>query len=237
MTWVDPVLGYCERLAPGPGMEPMNTLTGLAFLLVGWRAVLAAPAREDRQAGFALALVGIASALHHGLAIRATLWADVLANQVYLMLLGRLMLRRLAGLRQATAALGGVAAVALVHAGAIGFAPLVALGRLGDPFMLEFLLLMALAIGLRRRHRATATTLALAAAVLALGLPFRFLDAGLCPHWPLGTHWVWHLANAGATALLLAALARHPARPAGPACEGPDARLNGAKPQGGPHGH
>jgi hypothetical protein len=210
MTWADPVLGYCER-SSGAGPEWFNLATGLAFLLVGWRAMRAAPGPEDRQAALALALVGIASALHHGLAIRATLWADVLANQLYLALLGRLMLRRLAGAGQAAALVGGVAAVALAYATLTGHAPLVSAGYLADPFVLELLLLLGLALGLRQRHAATARALALAAGVLALGLPFRFLDAGLCPVFPPGTHGVWHLANAGATAFLLAALARHPA--------------------------
>lgn len=216
MQWAEQVLGYCERSGPGVGQEPFNTLTALAFLLVAWRALKAAPEVEDRQAALALALVGVASALHHGLAIRLTLWVDILANLLYLALLGRLMLRRLAGAGQAVSLLGGAAGVALAYALLSGPNPLVGPGPslwpLRDLFVLELLLLLGLALGLRGVHAGTARAVMLAAVVLAMGLPFRFLDLALCPLWPLGTHGLWHLANAGATAHLLAGLARHQAR-------------------------
>lgn len=237
MNWTDPILGYCERLATGTGPELFNLATGLVFAFVGWRAFRAAPRAEDQQAALALVLLGIASALHHGLAIQLTLLGDMLANQLYLVLLGRLMLCRLAGAGHAAALLGGAVAVALVVALLTGPAQLLVPGYLADAFVVKLLLLVGLALGLRRRHAATARAIALAATMLALGLPFRFLDAALCPVWPIGTHGLWHLANAGATALLLAALARHPVRPQGLSCEGGDAGLNGAKREEGPHGH
>lgn len=214
MGWFDAVDYYCERLGPGFGGEPFNMLTGLAFLAVGLFAFRRAPAVEDRLAAAALGLVGLASAVQHGFALGVTVKADLAANLLYLTLLGALMLRRLAGAGFASALAGGVAVVALTQV--VGGNPAVqqALGRASDTFFLLMLVLLGTALSLRARHPATAGRIALAGAVLALGLPFRFLDGGLCAVWPLGTHGIWHLVNATSAALLLSALARHATLPA-----------------------
>lgn len=214
MGWFDAVDAYCERLTPGFGGEPFNMLTGLAFLVVGVFALRRAPAREDRLAAAALGLVGIASAVQHGFALGVTVWADLAANLLYLALLGALMLRRLAGAGFAAALVGGVIGVALTQV--IGDSAVLyqVLGRATDTFFLLMLVLLATALALRRRNPATAGRIALAGAVLAAGLPFRFLDAGLCAVWPLGTHGIWHLVNASSAALLLSALRHHAALPA-----------------------
>ena len=143
-----------------------------------------------------------------------TVRIDLGANLLYLTLLGALMLRRLAGAGFVSALAGGVAVVALTHV--VGGNPAVqqVLGRPSDTFFLLMLVLIGTALGLRARHPATAGRIALAGAVLAAGLPFRFLDGGLCAVWPLGTHGIWHLVNATSAALLLSALARHATLPA-----------------------
>ncbi len=209
MEWLRGVDYYCERLGPGFGAEPFNALTGLAFLVVGLVAFRRGPQGDDRRAGAGLALVGVASALHHGFAVDLTSWADILANQLYLALLGVLLLRRLAGAGAVAAGAGAGAAVVVVYA--MGQSPALrgVLGLGADMFFLLMLILLAVALSLRSRHPVTSGGIALAAVVLALGLPFRFFDEALCGLWPLGTHGIWHLMNASATALLLAALAKH----------------------------
>lgn len=209
MDWMASIDGYCERVLPGFGGEPFNALTGLAFLVVGLMAVWRGPAGDDRRAGAALALVGVASALQHLVAVRLTLWADVVANLSYLVLLGVLLLRRLAGVGALAAGLGAVAAVALAYQGVQSGVVRAVLGPAADLFVILALVLAGVALGLRRGATATSAGVALAVAVLVAGLPFRFLDGALCPAWPLGTHGVWHLVNAASAGLLLAALARH----------------------------
>lgn len=210
MDWMTSIDGYCERVAPGFGGEPFNALTGLAFLVVGLVAVWRGPAGDDRRAGAALALVGVASAVQHLVAVRLTLWADVAANLSYLVLLGVLLLRRLAGVGALVAGLGAVAAVALAYQGVQSGVVRVVLGPAADLFLILALVLVGVALGLRLAHPATSARIAGAVVVLVAGLPFRFMDQALCAVWPLGTHGLWHLANAASAALLLAALARHP---------------------------
>lgn len=206
MEWLQPVDFYCERLGPGFGAEPFNTLTGLSFLVVGLVSFRRSTQGDDRRASSALALVGVASALQHALAVEGALWFDVAANLGYLVLLGVLMLRRLAGVGAVAALAGAMAAVAVAYTlGENASLPFF----LVDFFALLFMLLVVVALAQWPRHPQTARGIALAAAILALGLPFRFLDAAFCAQWPLGTHGIWHLLNAIAAALLLSALARH----------------------------
>jgi hypothetical protein len=211
MQWMHSIDGYCERLVPGFGAEPFNTLTGLAFLGVGLLAFARGPAGDDRRAAAALALVGIASASQHGFAVVLTVWADIAANLLYLVLLGVLMLRRLAGAGVFASCVAAVCGVALVYQVGQSGALRQIFGMAADMFFILMLGLFSAALALRARHPATASRIALSAAVLAAGLPFRFLDHALCGVWPFGTHGIWHLINAMSAALLLSALARHAA--------------------------
>ena len=209
MNWLGPVDSYCERVASGFGAEPFNALTGLAFLVVGLVAFARAPGTDDRNAALALALVGLASAAQHGFSVEVTVWADVAANLLYLVALGVLLLRRLAGVGAIAAGLAAVVTVAAAYQALQSVDLRQTLGFAADLFVMLTVVLFAAALLLRSAHPATAGRIALAAAVLAAGLPFRFLDHALCSVWPLGTHGIWHLMNATATALLLSALARH----------------------------
>ncbi|KQQ45639.1 hypothetical protein ASF58_18860 [Methylobacterium sp. Leaf125] len=47
------------------------------------------------------------------------------------------------------------------------------------------------------------------AALFAVSLGFRTLDRAVCPVWPLGTHAVWHLLNAGVLYGLIAVAVRY----------------------------
>lgn len=214
MDWMQSVDGYCERVVFGFWGEPFNTLTGLAFLVVGVFAYSRGPFGDDRRAAAALALVGIASALQHGFSVVLSVWTDIAANLLYLVLLGVLLLRRLAGMGAIVAAIAAVSAVALVNQSLQSPRAAAAFGQWADMFVVLVLVLLGAAFAFRQRHPETACHVALAAAVLSSGLPFRFLDQSLCTVWPLGTHGIWHLVNATSAALLLSALARHtPDRP------------------------
>ena len=209
MSWMADIDSYCERVAPGFGGEPFNSLTGLAFLVVGGWVAARATSGDVRNAGRALALVGCASALSHAFALRLTSWADMLANLGYLVLLGVVFLRGLAGAGRSAALAAAAVTVALAHGFVTSPGAQAILGPLADIFVLQLVLMLCLALLFRARHPGSARGLAAASAVLAAGLPLRLADAALCPVWPLGTHGFWHLCNAAATAVLLATLARH----------------------------
>lgn len=209
---MEPVDFYCERIGPGFGAEPLNTASAAAFLLVGLIAFALAPAADDRRAAAALAAVGLASMLMHGFALGVLAQVDLWVNRLYLALLAALMLRRLGGTGLAAALAGGVAAAAALELLPGLTAVRATLGIAADPYTLLVLVFALSAAAIGRAAPASARGLALAALILAAGLPFRFLDGALCASWPSGTHWLWHLSNAVASAVVLATLARH--RPA-----------------------
>lgn len=205
---MEPVDFYCERVAAGLGGEPLNAATALAFLGVGLWRLRAAPAAADRHAALALMLLGVAACLHHLFALRLTLRGDVWANVLYLAAFGALLLRRFGGLGPIAILPAFALVVALTEV--LGLpAVRAALGRGADTFAVLAVLLGLFALALAGRAPAIARLVALGGLVLAAGLPFRFLDGPLCAAFPLGTHWLWHLANAASIALVLTAVALH----------------------------
>ncbi len=58
------------------------------------------------------------------------------------------------------------------------------------------LLILIYAILLRGRDPILAKGLAIGALILILSITFRALDLPVCGHWPLGTHFMWHILNA-----------------------------------------
>jgi len=200
MSLGDAVNAYCERQGPQWYAEPLNALSNVAFFYWAWRLWRHARegntrvARAQRWLAFLLALVGAGSLVFHTV---ATVWGGILDvlfigifNVAYLMI----FLRLVAAWPLALAVAGGVAFVALDRGaaavlpadalnGSVLYAP--ALAVLG--LISVYAVLRAPAVG----HR-----MAIAAAVFCVSLLARTLDQTLCPSWPAGTHFAWHLLNA-----------------------------------------
>lgn len=222
MDWTRPIDAYCERLDPGFWAEPVNALTNAAFVLVAlllWRR-LGPPVWWPLSPGHwlcaALAAIGLGSFLFH---THATAWAglaDVAPILAFILLYLYRAHRDFWGQGRGVAlvfvalfvpfALGLGAGFAWLGlpGGAAGYAPVV-------------VLIAAHGVALRRRAPATARGLALGAGLLAASLTFRSLDGPLCAVWPLGTHFMWHLLNAGMLGWMIELWRRHRARAAPPA--------------------
>lgn len=199
---------YCERIGPGLGAEPANVLTNLAFLVaawVSWRLTKRYSPASGRLTSLIVLMAanGIGSALFHTF---ATTWAGVLdlvpilVFQVYFLWL---YCREVAFLRLSYAAL---AVVSLLIAALVGRAL-----PHGNEWSLTHLPALILLLSLGVYHYYTRKreplTLAAAAGIFALALTFRTLDGIVCPLFPLGTHFLWHLLGAVALYLLVKGLA------------------------------
>lgn len=211
--WFAPICAYCERTDAAFWAEPLNALSNAAFLLAALAAGLAARRNGDRAA-LALALligvVGIGSFLFHTFAVRWSLLADVIPIAIFIHAYFLLALRRYlalgigaaiaatllfvgfnVGLEPALDTLTGRSLDTLTN-GSIGYVPaILALVGIGGGLLLP----QGCALGPARR-RAGFGLLGIAT-VFAVSLTFRTLDARLCGIWPPGTHFLWHLLNAG----------------------------------------
>ena len=215
MDWMLYVDLYCERTAPGVWGEPLNALSNAGFWLaaaaVAWRCKRRHIPLDTELRTLLTLLVGIgaASLAFHVFANRLTNAADVLAIALYLHAWLALYVRRAwrwswrcAWLSvPAFALLSGAATLAWQRA---NIEPAAYLGAWA-------VLLLVVADSARRRSP-TLPPLALAAALFLISVVLRQIDLPLCPQWPHGTHFGWHLVNAvtlGLTAWALAIAGRN----------------------------
>jgi hypothetical protein len=207
MDWTRAIDGYCERLGPHFWAEPVNAATNLAFLV-------AAAVMWPRVSGIGrvlcgvLAVIGVGSFLFHTYAQAWAAMADVLPILVYVLVYIFAANRDFWGLRFWPAL--GVTALFFPYAALT--VPLFSMipGLGGSAAYAPVPLLIALyALALRRRAPALARGLMIGVGLLVLSLTFRTLDEALCPAWPMGTHFAWHLLNATMLGWMIEVWRRH----------------------------
>ena len=203
MDVLDAVDGYCERLGPGLWAEPLNALTNLAFLIaaaVMWRR--AGPDRMGQALALALAVIGVGSGLFHTFANRLTGLMDVLPILGFILLYLFASSRDLLGLRTPVAL---VATLAFLPYAALTVPLWSRVPGLGSSagYMPVPVLILFYAWLMRGRSASTARGLAIGAGILLLSLLARTMDGPLCARWPAGTHFLWHILNAGMLAWMI----------------------------------
>jgi hypothetical protein len=188
---------YCERVGPGLWAEPLNALTNVAYLAAAW-AVWRRPGQSSRGLRRVLSalLVAIAagSALFHTTATPVARLFDeapiLLFQLTFLWAYGR----RVMSLTSPVA--GGVIVGFLIAT--------VAARQFGHLLngSLAYAPALCLAFGLGVYHRRTETRersmLLAGACCLAVGVVLRTIDNTVCPAFPVGTHFLWHVLTAGA---------------------------------------
>ena len=246
-TWFAPIRAYCERGDASFWAEPLNAVSNIAFLVAAGAAFRLAGrggGRDLPARGLAglIAIVGIGSFLFHTLAVRWSLLADVIPIALFIHAYFFLSMRRYFGLGAWPAG----AVTLLFAAFNLGLEPALdaATGRSMDAltngsiaYVPAVLALVGVAAGLLQpqtcglapaRRRAGVSLLAVAG-LFVLSLTFRTLDAALCARWPMGTHAVWHLLNAGVLYGLIATARRYRLDAAGTA---PASRREGTAQRG-----
>ena len=211
MDWTRAVDNYCERTDPGFWAEPLNAVSNAAFLiaaLVCWRLY-----GRRRDPGLhlliaVLAAIGVGSFLFHTV---AQVWAgvaDVLPILGFILIYVHLATVRFLGLPvwAGWLAVAGYLPASAAVSAAIGAVTGPLNGSTG--YLPVLLLIAGYAAWLWRARPATARRLAAGAGILALSLTFRTLDASVCPAWPPGTHFLWHLLNGAMLGWMIATIAR-----------------------------
>jgi hypothetical protein len=204
MDWSQPIDLYCERTDAAFWSEPANAVSNIAFLIaaaaafVHWR-------RGDRGDWPALALIGVVTAVgigsftFHTVATRGAVLADVVPIAVFIYGYLLLALRRFLGL-PCIAAGAIVVAYAAAAQGLSALAPPRFLN--GSVGYLPALIAL-IAVALAAREQGVRRSLGFAALVFAISLGFRTADMAICPAFPLGSHFVWHILNAVLLYMLL----------------------------------
>jgi len=219
VDWTRQLNTYCERLGPEFWAEPVNAVTNLAFIVaavVGWRA-FARRGGDDLAIAWLVVVVtavGIGSFLFHTVATVWAAFADVLPITIFILSYLALVLRR--GFRLPWWAALALTVVFLpvssaVEAG-VGAAVGDALGG-SQGYLPALVALVVCGAWLARRGHGLGPPLLAGAAIFAVSLTFRTLDMPLCPVFPLGTHFLWHLLNGVLLGWLILTLVRH-GRPA-----------------------
>ena len=189
---------YCERVDPGLWSEPVNASTNLAFFLSAWAVWDLAQRSRTLSAGIWLLLglmvtIGIGRTLFHTLAATFAQVLDVvpiLLFQIsYLWLYSRDIIKMrfgyagelLAGFFLVASYFGRQFPHILNHS--LAYTP-------------AFLLILGLGIYHCHQQKHERFLLLAAAGVMLVSIFLRTIDNAVCRHFPVGTHFLWHLLNA-----------------------------------------
>lgn len=195
MNWSDPVDFYCERTGEGLLAEPVNALTNFAFIIMAivlWRQFgQQTPVRcHARPLAILMVLVGLGSLSLHTLALRWTALLDVAGIALFILFFISVYLRQVLGqnvLKRLLVVIACLLSSALAGA------------HLGPTasYLPAWLILCAFAAIAHRRKKAGWAGLAGAAVLFVPSALARAMDHQWCHVIPLGTHFIWHLCNAG----------------------------------------
>lgn len=205
-----PIDAYCERLDPSFWAEPVNAVTNAGFLVAA--CVMAMRLRgSDLPLAWTLivllALIGIGSFLFHTFARPWAALADVIPIVLFVLVYIYAASRDFLELKPIWSL---VAVLAFLPCAAVLIPLLQHVPLLGvSAAYLPVPLMIILYALLLRRQPELARGLAIGAGLLLLSLTLRSLDLQLCPSFPLGTHFAWHLLNAVMLGWMIEVYRRH----------------------------
>ncbi|MFK5596100.1 ceramidase domain-containing protein [Methylobacterium sp. HMF5984] len=219
MDWFEPIAGYCERGSPAFWAEPVNAVSNAAFLVAGTVAFRRARTVDDRPAAalaLLTAIVGVGSFLFHTLAVRWAMLVDVVPIAVFIhayffLAMVRFLRFGLVAAAAATLAFAGFGFGLVPALDAAAGRSVEALTNGSVDYLPAVLALLGVALGLRWLGDPSPTGERLVALALLFGvsLALRTMDRSVCARVPVGTHFLWHLLNAGILCGLVVAAVRH----------------------------
>ncbi|MBO0758087.1 MAG: ceramidase domain-containing protein [Bradyrhizobiaceae bacterium] len=204
MSWLEPVDLYCERTDPSFWAEPINAFTNGAFLIAAALAFVLWRRRGDRDPAtlcliVVTALIGIGSFAFHTLATRGAVLLDVIPIALFVYGYLFLALRRFLNL-QRLATVGILLAFIVASEGLSVVLPRDFLNG-----SVDYLppLAALITVGIMTGANRVGSSILLATVIFLVSLVFRTIDRAVCEGFPIGTHFIWHLLNAGVLYILL----------------------------------
>jgi hypothetical protein len=204
---------YCGRFGPGLLGEPQNSFSNLAFLAgaaLAWHIWRSSSIRDTWQPVlFALvASIGVGSFIFHSHPTRETLLIDLAPIQVFgLAALAYVCIRYLKISLLGTIAL--MLGFFVIRQYWIAVAPRGALGgAITHVPALVALFTVGLLLAFKRILLARYVFGACGAYIAAILV--RSWDLYLCPSFPYGLHWLWHMLTAITASLVVVGMAKYP---------------------------
>jgi Ceramidase len=187
---------YCERILPGLLSEPMNAFSNLSFFIAAWAIWQLAQRQKKIPLSIWILIVltiaiGTGSTLFHTF---ATGWASLL--DMIPILLFQLCFLWFYSNQVVKMKYGYIGLLILGFLYASSFSSQFT-NFLNGSFSYAPTLLALFGFGLyhyQRKKREPFILLA-ASGIFLIALLFRTLDQSICFHWPIGTHFLWHLCN------------------------------------------
>jgi hypothetical protein len=209
---------YCERTDFSFWAEPANAITNFAIMAAGFLALRLYYQRFPLHGGrhradililIALVVViGIGSFLYHTFATEWAVYADMLPILVYIYHYHIVFLRRVLAMRYRFVLLYtsgffllSAALILIWGTGALN-------GSLGYvPALLSFITIWLM---MKRQGRSGTRLFGIAGGLFLCSATFRTIDSAICPYFPLGTHFLWHLINSVVLYIMLKLLIQLP---------------------------
>lgn len=199
LTYLD---SYCERAGDASlWAEPFNAVTNLFFMLAalwGVRMLLAAkPAGKTYDVWVLVAAlfgIGIGSGLWHMRPTGVTVLMDVIPISIFMNVYLVAALRRLCGLVWRKVWCWWGLYQVLTFGGQLYLPSDLLHGTV--MYLPTYIAMVALTFGLARRDVVLGRSFAMVTTVWSLSLICRTVDLEICPQFPIGTHFLWHMLNA-----------------------------------------
>ena len=208
---------YCERIGSAFWAEPFNAITNLAFIIAayfGWKMMKRMSVQSIGHVFLISVLftIGVGSFLFHTFATRWAELADIIPILIFQITFLWLYSREVILLNRFWTTVAMMVFFVVVS---MGFQMKTLLGL--DPedpspvngsemYAGALVGVLALAVYHLVTEKKSRFMLLGAFGFFCLSLTFRTLDMAVCQIWPLGTHYLWHLCNAGVLYLSLRAL-------------------------------
>lgn len=194
-----PIDLYCERLDASFWAEPVNALTNFAFILAAIFAFSLArqfcpKAKDIKFLVFMTFVVGIGSFIFHTVATRGAAFGDSVPIAIFVHFALGVMFVRMFRFKLWLAVLS-VAGFSIFNVVVIKIFTLAFLNG-SIQYIPTILALLLTSVYAYIKRLPPGNELLLASLVFTISLIFRSIDRFICPQFPLGTHFMWHILNA-----------------------------------------
>lgn len=201
-----PLTDYCERVGSGLFAEPLNVLTNIAYLLTAfliWRILR--KSNVEHRAHFlvmiaAITAVGIGSAIFHVFHTEATILFDAVPIWIFIATALVLLFNKLSGSWR-TASLSLAVFVALLVSATVFIPKDFLNGTIRHTITISTLI--GLIIWSYKKLGKVSAGLIPVFLLYGGAIIARVADPAVCASFSHGTHFVWHLLNAGASYFIL----------------------------------